>query len=442
MSAPFPALLDLALRFCPHAERDVSARLWREGRRRKLLNYLWVEFLLARGSARLWGGKPYWLTVDPTNFCQLHCPFCPTGANRGVRTKSEMTLEHFELLMERLGPTLVHVDMINWGESLLHKRLPEMIACAKSHGAFVKLDANLNDMPPGTPERLVRSGLDLLSVSIDGLTQETYEKYRVGGNLEKVLANLRELLAKRAELGSATPRVRWQFLVFKHNEHEADRVAEFARAVGVDRADVTPASLPDEPGYLWEWLPRAPRFQRYALPAAEPPAAETARARESAHVKKTSSSLAFHARRHGAASMLGWRALLADAARVRSPGDALFVLHRWRDLAREAARGGKTLSPSSGAPEASRLCKWPWAGVAVNPNGSVSPCCSIESEQDDLGNVFAQRWDALWNGRAYRAARRHVRRFSLGRASVRPGSDHVCERCTIIGRANFQFPRA
>ncbi|HXT01913.1 MAG TPA: radical SAM protein, partial [Elusimicrobiota bacterium] len=124
MSAPFPALLDLALRFCPHAERDVSARLWREGRRRKLLNYLWVEFLLARGSARLWGGKPYWLTVDPTNFCQLHCPFCPTGANRGVRTKSEMTLEHFELLMERLGPTLVHVDMINWGESLLHKRLP------------------------------------------------------------------------------------------------------------------------------------------------------------------------------------------------------------------------------------------------------------------------------------------------------------------------------
>jgi MoaA/NifB/PqqE/SkfB family radical SAM enzyme len=436
-----PPLLVLALvrRFCPHAEEPVFVRLWKEGRRRKLLNYLWVEFLLARGSVRLWGGKPYWLTVDPTNFCQLHCPFCPTGANRGVRSKSEMSLEHFELLMARLGPTLVHVDMINWGESLLHKRLPEMIACAKSHGAYVKLDANLNDMPPGTPERLVRSGLDLLSVSIDGLTQETYERYRVGGSLEKVLANLRELLAKRAELASATPRIRWQFLVFKHNEHEAPRVAEFARAVGVDHADVTPASLPDEPAYLAEWLPRDPRYQRYAPPAVEAPAAERERARTNAHVRKTPSSLAFHARRHRASSLFGPRTLLAEALRVRGPGDVLFLLHRYRDLIRDIARSARP-APSSEA--GGRLCKWPWAGIAVNPNGSASPCCSIESENDDLGNVFAQRWSALWNGGAYRAARRHVRRYSLGRTGVKAGSDHVCERCTIIGRANFQFPRS
>ena len=437
-------MISLLRRLCPYAEEFIVLRLWKEGRRRKLLNYLWVEFLMARGSSRLWGGKPYWLTIDPTNFCQLHCPFCPTGANRGVRDKSEMPLEHFKRLMERLGPTLVHMDMINWGESLLHKQLPDMIACAKAHGVFVKLDANLNDMPPGTPERLVLSGLDVLSVSIDGLTQETYGKYRVGGSLEKVLANLRALIAKRGELRRSTPWIRWQFLVFKHNEHEAESVAEFARGLGVDHADVTPASLPNEPGYLWEWLPRDPRYQRYALPAAEPPAPEVERARTSAHVKKTPSSLAFHARRHQPLSLFGWRPLLAAAARVRSAQDVLFVLHRYRDLAREIAlrRSGIGTSPFKDAENGGRLCKWPWAGMTVNPNGSVSPCCSIESESDDLGNVFAQGWNALWNGRAYRAARRHVRRYSRGQVGIRSGSDHVCERCTIIGHANFQFPRS
>jgi MoaA/NifB/PqqE/SkfB family radical SAM enzyme len=432
-----PFFLPLARRVCPHAEERIILRLWNEGFRRKLWNYLWVEFLIARGSARLWGGKPYWLTVDPTNFCQLHCPFCPTGANRGVRSKAEMTVEHFRRLMDRLGPTLVHVDMINWGESILHKGLPDMIAAAKAHGAYVKLDANLNDMPPGTPERLVRSGLDLLSVSIDGLSQETYEAYRVGGRLEKVLANLREIVAKRSELRSATPWIRWQFLVFKHNEHEAGRVAEFARAVGVDHADVTPASIPGDAGYLWEWLPRDPRYQRYALPDAAPPAAETERARTSAHVKKTPSSLAFHARRHRPSHLFGLRSAAAGAARVRSLEDAVFLLRRYRELARDVLRR----RAGAAAPAAGTLCKWPWAGMAVNPNGSVSPCCSIESENDDLGNVFAQTWSSLWNGRAYRAARRHVARYSRGRTGVRAGSDHVCERCTIIGRANFEFPR-
>jgi len=426
-----PRPLALALRLCPEADERVAARLWRERRWRKLLNYLWVEFLLARGSARLWGGKPYWLTIDPTNFCQLHCPFCPTGADRGVRDKASMSLAHFEKIMRVLGPAAVHLDLMNWGESLLHKDLPEMIACAKRHGVEVRLDANLNDVSEAALERLILSGLDVLSASMDGLSPETYGRYRAGGSFEKALGNLRALIRKRRELGRANPWIIWQFLVFRHNEHEVERVEAFAREVGVDQVGLTPASLPDEPAYLWEWMARDERFRRYALPASEPPAERRESARSAAHVKKTPSSLAFHARRFDPKELLTPRRLL----------DAL----RWQDLPALAARiravRAQAERPAAAAGSAGRrVCKWPWAGVAVNPNGSVSPCCSVEDQSDDLGNVFTQSWSSLWSGSAYRRARRHVRRYVRGETDARPGSSHVCERCTIIGRANFQFP--
>ncbi|MBI3547475.1 MAG: radical SAM protein [Elusimicrobia bacterium] len=430
-------IADLARRLVPHAETQVAAQLWAAGRLRKLANYLWVEFLIGRGSERMWGGSPYWLTIDPTNFCQLQCPFCPTGAGRGVRDKGSMRLEHFAAYMDRVGPAAIHLDMMNWGESLLNRDLPEMIACAKRHGIEVKLDANFNDVTPETIEALVGSGLDVLSLSIDGLSQETYARYRVGGNLEKVLANLRALVAARDRRKLGTPRIIWQFLVFRHNEHEAPRVEAAAKALGVDQVSLVSPFLPNEPGYLAEWSARDPLHRLYPEPSRTPSEDESRRAAESAHVKRIPSSSAFHARRFRPGLLLTFR----DFARAARFGG---LRGAWSRLAAAAAqtrarRGGSRISPFARA-DAARVCKWPWAGIAVNPDGGASPCCSVEDQADDFGNAFSERWGALWNGSAYRRARRHVRRYSLGARGVLADSDHVCERCTAIGHANFKFP--
>jgi MoaA/NifB/PqqE/SkfB family radical SAM enzyme len=428
---------DWVRRAAPHAEAGVLRRLTEEKRWRKLANYLWVETLMARGARRLWGGKPYWLTIDPTNFCQLQCPFCPTGANRGVRDKANMTLEHFARFMETVGPTAIHVDFMNWGESLLNKSLPEMVAVAKSYGAEVKLDANFNDVSEETIERLVLSKLDVLSLSIDGLTQETYERYRKGGRLDKVLANLETLARKRRELRSETPRVVWQFLVFRHNEHEAAGVEAFAKARGADQVSLVAPFLPNEPGYLWHWSARDPRYQMYKLPDEKPSQAELARVAADPHAKKTPSALAFHARRFTPGQILGPKALLSSLRGVRGLADARRALTRAAKAAASSRRAGRV--PFQNAAERP-ICKWPWAGMALNPNGSVSPCCSVEDQNDDFGNVFTHGWAALWNGPRYRRARAHVARTARGRAGPIADSDHVCERCTAIGYANFRFP--
>jgi MoaA/NifB/PqqE/SkfB family radical SAM enzyme len=412
---------------CPHAEKTIVENLWKKKQYRKWANYLLVEWQMARGHT-LSFGRPYWLAVDPTNFCQLQCPFCPTGAGRGVRDKATLKLEHFERFLDTVGSCVIHIDMMNWGEPTLNKDLPKMIAAAKRHGIEVKVDSNLNDLSEAMAEGLVSSGLDVLSVSIDGATQETYEKYRVKGRLNDVLENVRLMVRKRKELGSATPLLIWQFLVFKHNEHEVKLAKQMALDLGMDEGNVTPAFLPNESKVLAAWLPDGKEYRLYAPPeGAAPPPADPL---DVVRIQDTVPMRSYRTRRFRKEQLYGAAHLLQDRrADVWSRALTAF---------RRGPEGGAPTVPFTAAPR-QPICKWPWAGMTVNPNGSVSPCCSIEDQADDFGNIHEGSFGGLWNGSKYRRSRGHVSRYARGQAPIQPGSEHVCERCTAIGYANFRF---
>ena len=424
----------------PYAELRIVRRLWGEGRYRKLFNYLWVQWLMGRGAARTWGGHPYWLTLDPSNFCQLHCPFCPTGANKGTRTKSQMNFDHYEKFMNQVGPYVIRMEFMNWGESLFNRRLPDMIAVAKRHGIRTELHENFNNVPDRMIEGLVQSGLDILSVSVDGLTQETYEIYRKGGNLGRVLSNLDALVKKRAELGSATPHIAWQFLVFRHNEHEVDQVEEFARARGADEIRTKAAYLPTDGEYMSAWMPRDPRFQLY-----EPPDDMSQWEGKPLPIpnKDIRSSVALRTRRFNASQIFRWSYLRELVGMVERPGDALRVAGTLARATRSSlgrsarVEGRAVLREKPG--DTPGFCEWPWAGMTVNPEGSVSPCCALEDQADDFGNVFERRWGALWNGHEYREARHHVARFRRGKVGIQANADNACVRCTMIGNIKFEL---
>jgi MoaA/NifB/PqqE/SkfB family radical SAM enzyme len=360
----------------------IVRRLAAEGLWNKLANFLLVEAELRLGRRRLLG-RPYWLTVDPTSACQLRCPFCPTGMGRNVRPKASLSLERFRRIMDELGPTLIHIDFMNWGEPLLNKDLWDMIAQAKRHRIDTMVSTNLNALTEGDEEELVSCGLDRLVLSIDGLCQETYEKYRVGGDYAKVTANLRRIVEARRRLGRRNPWLVWQFLVFKHNEHEIDSVRETALKLGVDEVGITPANMPFKPGIREDWLPTRREYSLYdpeTFPDSPPWHWEKAQGQAQVDVQ-------VYARRE-----------------ERSP------------------------------------CPWPWTGITINPDGAVSPCCSVEESEYDFGDFFAQPFRALWNGPLYLRARDHVLRYASHRADTIPGSSHACERCFSIGRARFQLP--
>lgn len=72
-------------------------------------------------------------------------------------------------------------------------------------------------------------------------------------------------------------------------------------------------------------------------------------------------------------------------------------------------------------------CDWPWKGVAINWDGSVSPCCAVYGQKDDFGNIFEQKFQAIWNSNQYRASR-----LWLGKRSL-PEHRTVCYRCSQHG---------
>lgn len=180
-------------------------------------------------------GYPYWLTIDPTNICNLECRFCPTGQKRGSRPQKVMDMNLYKSVMGKIGKYLLYVEFCNWGEPLLNKNMPQMIKIAKKYEAQTFLSTNLNvNLTMGVAEELVKSGLDRMTVSIDGASQKTYEIYRKNGNIGLVFKNIKLLADAKKKLNSKTPHLHWQFLVFKHNEQEIETARNMAKTIGVN----------------------------------------------------------------------------------------------------------------------------------------------------------------------------------------------------------------
>lgn len=200
----------------------------------KELNYKLIQWQKEKKKKVLFG-YPYWLTIDPTNICNLECRFCPTGQRRNSRPKAVMPINKFKSIMSKIGRYLLYVEFCNWGEPLLNSNIAEMILIAKKYNAKTFVSTNLNiEMNPEYAEKIVLSGLDRMTISLDGATQQTYEIYRKNGKIDLVLKNIKILAEAKKKLKSATPHLHWQFLVFKHNEHEIELARQMSKTVGVN----------------------------------------------------------------------------------------------------------------------------------------------------------------------------------------------------------------
>ena len=196
---------------------------------RRLMN-LWLARWEHRGLRTELRSLPIKLILEATNICNLSCPACFTGDGQVGRARSHMSLELYHKLLEELGPTLWRIELCNWGEPLLGRHVVPMIEAASARGISTLISTNFSvPFDAARAERLVRSGLTVLGVSIDGARQESYERYRVGGDLETVLRNCRLMLEAKKKLGSKTPALNWSFHVFPHNVEDVDLARSMAR---------------------------------------------------------------------------------------------------------------------------------------------------------------------------------------------------------------------
>jgi radical SAM protein with 4Fe4S-binding SPASM domain len=229
-------------------------------------NFLLVR--LQRKHKTSWNlGCPYLLLLDPSSYCNLQCPFCPTGQRNKQRSYANLPLDRFKHLMDELGSYLFYLDLFNWGEPFINKDLVPMIEYLRPFGIFSSVSTNFDmKMTEGLAERIVASGLSRLIISADGASQESYERYRVGGRLDTVLRNIKLVAGAKQRSGSATPRIYWRFLVFRHNEHEIDRAKGMAEEMGVE-LDLSAPYVPVHDARYRDWVSTIPYFNKYTVDA-------------------------------------------------------------------------------------------------------------------------------------------------------------------------------
>jgi radical SAM protein with 4Fe4S-binding SPASM domain len=118
-----------------------------------------------------------------------------------------------------------------------------MISYAHNAKLYTSTSTNGHFLTDHLAEKIVRSGLDKLIVSIDGATQEVYEQYRVGGTLAKVCEGVESLVRWKRNLKSSTPLIEIQFIVFKSNENQMGEMNLLTRRLGADRLRFKTAQL-------------------------------------------------------------------------------------------------------------------------------------------------------------------------------------------------------
>ena len=230
---------------------------------RKLLNAARVELESRRRAVRV-KGRPYVLHLEPPNICSVRCPFCRTGAGDNELPNGVMPFSTFKRIFDELRDDLIMVRLDGAGEPFINKHISEIISYCHTAGVATTMSTNLQSCDALDLEEVVRAGLDYLICSIDGTTQEIYEKYRINGSLEKCLLNLRALADAKQRLGSPTPFTDWQFLIFDHNVHQLDEVKEMVVGSGADRLslnDVRPETwkkiIAGEPPHTCYWFYKA-----------------------------------------------------------------------------------------------------------------------------------------------------------------------------------------
>jgi len=209
----------------------------------------------------VWGYPPI-LMIEPTNICNLKCPLCPSGADNLTRKKGFMDYATFTKIIDEVADYTFMLILWNQGEPFLHSDFLKMLSYAHQKRLYLMVSTNANLMPPA--QKLIETGIDLLIVSLDGATQESYNLYRRNGSLPAVLQNVTELVKAKKALGCKYPTVVWQFLVMRHNEHEIEQIKQLSAQTEVDMLVFKTVQIYSRED-IEKYLPTNPHYCRYKL---------------------------------------------------------------------------------------------------------------------------------------------------------------------------------
>lgn len=208
------------------------------------------------------------VVVELTNRCNFNCPFCLVGQQNSQDSVAHADLERqfgdieLSLVRKIVGDAkafgMTEILLTFQGEPLLHHQVTEFVIISRKAGLKTIIFTNGYLLNPEFSRKLIRSGLNSIQFSVDGASDDTYTKNRIGGKFKKVYQNMYDM-ALLARDENSKINIIWQFIVLRNNEHEVEKARKMADAIGVKFQPKTFAeSVP-------ELKAKNPQYQRKLL---------------------------------------------------------------------------------------------------------------------------------------------------------------------------------
>ena len=314
---------------------------------------------------------PLHLHIEPTNFCNYDCIMCyhKTVISHPVH----MPMIMFKNIIEQAEPE--YVSLNGYGEPFLHPNFFDMVRFLTDRG--IKCNTTTNgSLLAAHIDDCLQSGIELVSVSLDAGSSETYAAVRRKNNFPKILDAMRNLIHDRGN--ELYPRLRASFVIHRTNSKEMVRFVESMTEVGVD-------SLLFQP-----YLEIQQTSTKEALTSGLSP--EEIRS-DMLNAQKIARQCGLHTNLH----ML-----------LRQLNDYLDIQYKRQPNLRIMRR-----------------CVKPWISAFITADGMVRPCCSFASVPLDIGWLDAEGIVQIMEGPAMTDFRHKLKKGEP--------PHWLCERCVPEG---------
>lgn len=213
------------------------------------------------------GTMPSRLYVECTAACNISCYQACCAPETGITRTRQAGMLDFDLftrVVDEAGPSLVRIDFFNYGEAFLHKRSVEMCEYIKTKFPHVYLYTSTNGLAldDSRARRLVHSGIDEVTFSIDGASPATYVRYRQRGDFMRAIETLRVMADEKRKSGRDVPFLNWRYILFTWNDtdEEMNRARAMAADLGIDRLCWEVTDHPEE-AFSRRFVPGAADFE-------------------------------------------------------------------------------------------------------------------------------------------------------------------------------------
>jgi MoaA/NifB/PqqE/SkfB family radical SAM enzyme len=350
-------------------------------------------------------GGPYHVEFHPQDRCNVDCFFCSTAALRG---KDEIPMPRFEELLAELREMGTRaIRLSGGGEPLFHRKIESFLGAVRASGLPIEnlttngvlLRSNLAELLVGVCEQV--------TVSLNTADEQTYATMMQTNvrNFQRVVDNVRGLVAAKRRRKAKHPHVKLQFLVWKENFRQIPEMYRLAREAGVDSILFNGlASLPPE-----KWMTAAETEEMMALYE------EVLRIDEYRKIDVINSfeqDISEQVTRIGARIGEERKALSTPRRLAQMLLRDDFTLREKIDHHRSRRRVQALKAANEGL---GTHCLIGWHSMLVRSTGLVAPCCLIQGKE--LGNVYRQSVREVWYGEPYNRFRAELSRILRQRSA-------------------------